>query len=159
MKKKLTPHEIMQAIRTGLAETEGIKVGAFNECVNYYRRFTNKGMFKIKLTTDSEGSIIGTYIITYYPDKDLINDEYDVHFDFICMNDDPERIIRNILNHSDPEGVDMYESTIPICPHCGSTLIDENIPHTDKEGNYITCEFICDECGCEFDMPVEKEVK
>jgi hypothetical protein len=37
-------------------------------------------------------------------------------------------------------------------------LIDENIPHTDKEGNYITCEFICDKCGCEFDMPVRKEV-
>jgi hypothetical protein len=67
------------------------------------------------------------------------------------MNDDPERIVKNILNHSDPEGVDMYESPIPICPHCGSTLIDENTPHTDKAGNYITCEFICDECGCEFD--------
>ena len=157
MKKKLTSHEIMQAIRKGLAETEGIKVGAFNECVNYYRRFTNKGMFKIKLTTDCEGSIIGTYVITYYPDKDLINDEYDVHSNFICVYDSPERIIKDILFHSDPAGVDDYESTIPVCPECGSTCIDENTPHTDKEGNYITCEFICDKCGCEFDMPIKTE--
>ena len=144
----------MQAIRKGLAETEDIKVGAANENVNYYRRFTNKGMFKIKLTTNCTGSIIGTYEINYYPDKKL-PDNYDIHFGFICVYDSPEHIVKDILNHTDPTGVDDFYSLTPVCPHCGSTLIDENTPHTDKEGNYITCEFVCCECKCEFDSPTQ----
>lgn len=159
MKKHLTPHEIMQAIRKGLAETEGIVKGAFNENCNYYRRHTEKGFFNIKVKTQSEGSVIGFVEITYRPETKMIWNEYDVHSEFICTNDDPHRIIKNILFHSDPTCVDDYESTIPVCPNCGSTVIADNIPHTDKDGNYITCEFVCDKCGCEFDMPVEKEVK
>jgi hypothetical protein len=155
MKKKFTPMEIMKAIRKGLSETEGIVKGAFNENCNYYRRPTVKGFFNIKVKTQAEGSVIGFVEITYRPETTMIWDEYDVHSEFICMNDDPERIIRNILNHSDPESVDNYESIIPVCPHCGSTCIDENTPHTDKEGNYITCEFVCCDCQCEFDMPAE----
>jgi hypothetical protein len=37
------------------------------------------------------------------------------------------------------------------CPCCGSTAqVRENIPHTDKEGNYIWSKYVCG-CGCYFD--------
>lgn len=154
MKKKLTPHDIMQAIRKGLTTTEGIRVGAFNENVNYYRRFTNKGMFKIRISTNCEGSVIGTYDITYYPDRKL-PEEYDVHSSWIVMNDTPERVIKDILDHSDPIGVVEEEYEIPICPDCGSYYPELMIPYRDKDGNYIRHQYRCS-CGCEFDMPVKK---
>ena len=153
MKKNLTPMEIHESIRNILESTEGITKEICSPNYFFYRRHTEKGFFNIKITTNCEGSVIGTFGITYCPDRNVPDDEYDVHSGFICVNDKPEWIIKEILNHSDPTSVDEYESAIPVCPHCGSTLIDENTPHTDKEGNYITCEFVCCVCGCEFNVP------
>ena len=37
------------------------------------------------------------------------------------------------------------------CPYCGSTAqVKKNIPHTDKNGNYITAKYVCG-CGTYFD--------
>lgn len=37
------------------------------------------------------------------------------------------------------------------CPNCGSTAqVKENIPHTDKCGNYIYSKYVCG-CGMYFD--------
>jgi hypothetical protein len=159
MKKNLRPYEITAAIRKQLIDTDGIIFIDRNESETILRRPTDKGYFKILLTTNCEGNVIGTVTITYVTKKNTRTEEYDVHSEFVCNKDNPDRIVRNILNHSDPAGIDDYESLIPVCPHCGSLLIDENYPHTDKEGNYITCEFVCCECQCEFDIPIEKEVK
>ena len=43
------------------------------------------------------------------------------------------------------------------CPNCGSTAqVKENIPHTDKVGNYIYNKYVCG-CGCYFDEEEEGE--
>lgn len=37
------------------------------------------------------------------------------------------------------------------CPNCGSTAqVKKNISHTDKDGNYITAQYVCG-CGIYFD--------
>lgn len=154
-KKNPTPMAIHAAIRKTLSNHS-----EFNEIIiNYdfckWIRQTQKGYFTVTTTTTCEGSVIGTFIITYTTG----NDKYDVHSGFICMNDKPEWIVQEIINHTDPACVEDYESVEPICPNCGSKLISDNDPYTDKYGNYCYTEFVCGECGCEFDVPEKKEDK
>lgn len=152
--KKLSPMEIHSAIREAISNHPEFKEVVFEYDFCKWIRTTKNGYFTIT-TTSCEGSVIGTYTITYT----TANDEYDVHSGFICMNDKPEWTIASIINHTDPTSVDLYESVEPVCPNCGSKLISDNDPYTDKYGNYCYTEFVCDECGCEFDEHEKKEVK
>jgi hypothetical protein len=159
--KNLTPMQIHSAIREALLNNHEFeaKVVEYDFC-KYIRKVTDNetkpiGYFTVTITTTCEGSVIGTFMISYT----TANDEYDVHSGFICMNDKPEWIINEILRHTDPACVEDYESVEPICPNCGSKLISDNYLHTDECGNYCNAEFVCGECGCEFDAPEKKEVK
>ena len=155
MKKKLSPIQIHDAIREAIGGNPEFEEVVFDYDFCKWIRRTQNGYFTITTTTTCEGSVIGTFTITYTTS----NDEYDVHSGFICANDKPEWIVREILNHTDPASVDDYESVEPVCPNCGSKLISDNDPHTDEYGNYCYPEFRCEECGCEFDEPEKKEVK
>lgn len=155
MKKKLTPMQIHSAIREALNNHPEFEAKVIEYDFCKYIRKTKDGCFKVIVTTTCEGSVIGTFNVIYTN----AHDEYDVHSGFICMNDKPEWIAQEILNHTDPACVEDYESVEPICPNCGSKLISDNDPYTDKYGNYCYTEFICDKCGCEFDVPEKKEEK
>jgi hypothetical protein len=156
MKKHLLPMEIHKAIRTILESTEGIVKGACNPNCFFYRRPTKKGFFTIKITTQCEGSVIGTFEIRYRPDKDMIFDEYDIHSGWICMNDKPENIVREILNHTNPDDVDddMYNDVafeIVTCPHCGNIVDGYTKDQWDRvNGEYLYNMYECDVCGLYF---------
>lgn len=134
-KKRLTPMEIIRTINKALAETDGIIPRAFNENCWYYHRpdVERNGCYKIKIKVQPEGNVIGTYEITYLPDKHLINDEWDIHFNFICCNSNPELEVADILRHSEPDSYDPYWDT-----HQDDTFYYEKYNQNNEVIGYTT---------------------
>ena len=159
MKKKLTPMQIHSAIREAMSNHPEFKEVVIDYDFCKWIRQTQNGYFTITTTTTCEGSVIGTFMISYT----TANDEYDVHSGFICVNDKPEWIIQNIINHTDPTtSADDYESVddvaweIITCPHCGELVDGYNKYELQKlpnKGSSISYE--CGRCGLHFNMEVK----
>ena len=158
--KKLSPMQIYGAIREALSNHPEFQEVVIDYDFCKWIRQTQNGYFTITTTTSCEGSVIGTFTITYT----TANDEYDVHSGFICMNDKPECTIASILNHTDPTSVDLYESMddaayeIITCPHCGN-LVDgfnedewKELCEKDRDGSLS---YECGHCGLRINVEVK----
>lgn len=45
-----------------------------------------------------------------------------------------------------------------VCPDCGSTNIDMTNKKTDGQGYYEEEEYVCNDCGCEWEWTMEKTI-
>lgn len=158
--KKLTPMQIHSAVREALLNNHEFeaKVVEYDFCK--WVRKTQNGYFTVTITTTCEGSVIGTFMISYT----TANDEYDVHSGFICMNDKPEWIVRDIINHTDPNSADDYESVdgaaweIITCPNCCEIVDGFNkqeyneLCEKDRDGSIS---YECSRCGLNFSVEVK----
>ena len=155
--KKLSPIQIYDAVREALSNNPEFKEVIIDYDFCKWIRKTKNGYFTITTTTSCEGSVIGTFMISYTTS----NDEYDVHSGFICANDKPEWIVRNIINHTDPACADGYEYVddaaweIITCPYCGEIVDGYNKLESEGLLNKGLISYECDRCGLNFNVEVK----
>lgn len=95
MKKKLTPMEIHRQINNEIMNMSNIRfITADENKTVYYRDDHLKGYFKIVISTQCEGNIIGFIAPTYH--HPVENEDFDILNYYIYMNTDPVKLVKKL---------------------------------------------------------------
>lgn len=137
--KELNPIEKINKIKESL-QKNGIKLASSGLYASIFKHPSGEGEYKIILTSNCEGSVIGTYSISY-----VYNDEeYDLDCELICMRDKVEYIVRDILDSISQ--ISINEILGIECPFCHSNDIIDVAPFYTVNGDYISNARECKRC-------------